>query len=267
MAQAQPLWLRSHHVWNERSGRFEAAAVLVENDTVTAVAKYGDVPAGARLIDLGEAWVMPGLLNTHVHLDFSASTTPLKDFYDEDPAERLLRAAGNAHQLLMSGCTTARDCGSQWTTLALARRPDLSPVPLPRLLLSGPPITVPKGHLHFMDGIVTNDVEIFAHIDRVQREGGRSVKVMISGGQMTPGSKPEDTMFEQPALDLITAESRRRSCRASPTSSPPKACAAARSRASTASSTAPSSSARPMASSTGSTRTTWPPSCATAALP
>lgn len=210
MAQAQPLWLRSHHVWNERSGRFEAAAVLVENDTVTAVAKHGDVPAGARLIDLGEAWVMPGLLNTHVHLDFSASTTPLKDFYDEDPAERLLRAAGNAHQLLMSGCTTARDCGSQWTTLALARRPDLSPVPLPRLLLSGPPITVPKGHLHFMDGIVTNDVEIFAHIDRVQREGGRSVKVMISGGQMTPGSKPEDTMFEQPALDLITAESRRR---------------------------------------------------------
>lgn len=210
MAQAQPLWLRSHHVWNERSGRFEAAAVLVENDTVTAVAKYGDVPAGARLIDLGEAWVMPGLLNTHVHLDFSASTTPLKDFYDEDPAERLLRAAGNAHQLLMSGCTTARDCGSQWTTLALARRPDLSPVPLPRLLLSGPPITVPKGHLHFMDGIVTNDVEIFAHIDRVQREGGRSVKVMISGGQMTPGSKPEDTMFEQPALDLITAELRRR---------------------------------------------------------
>jgi imidazolonepropionase-like amidohydrolase len=210
MAQASPLWIRSQHIWNERSGRFEAASVLVENDKVTAVAKHGDVPAGARVIEFGDAWVMPGLLNTHVHLDFSASTTPLKDFYDEDPAERLLRAAGNAHQLLMSGCTTARDCGSHWTTLALARRPDLSPVPLPRLLLSGPPITVPKGHLHFMDGIVNNDVEIFAHIDRVQREGGQSVKVMISGGQMTPGSKPEDTMFEQPALDLITAESRRR---------------------------------------------------------
>jgi imidazolonepropionase-like amidohydrolase len=210
MAQASPLWIRSQHIWNERSGRFEAASVLIENDRVTAVAKHGDVPAGARVIEFGDAWVMPGLLNTHVHLDFSASTTPLKDFYDEDPAERLLRAAGNAHQLLMSGCTTARDCGSHWTTLALARRPDLSPVPLPRLLLSGPPITVPKGHLHFMDGIVNNDVEIFAHIDRVQREGGQSVKVMISGGQMTPGSKPEDTMFEQPALDLITAESRRR---------------------------------------------------------
>lgn len=210
MAQVSPLWVRSQHIWNERSGRFEPAAVLIENDKVTAVAKHGDVPAGARVIEFGDAWVMPGLLNTHVHLDFSASQTPLKDFYDEDPAERLLRAATNANQLLMSGCTTARDCGSHWTTLALARRPDLSPVPLPRLLLSGPPITVPKGHLHFMDGVVNNDVEIFAHIDRVQREGGRSVKVMISGGQMTPGSKPEDTMFEQSSLDLITAESRRR---------------------------------------------------------
>ena len=82
MAQASPLWIRSQHIWNERSGRFEAASVLVENDKVTAVAKHGDVPAGARVIEFGDAWVMPGLLNTHGHLDFSASNTPLKDFYD-----------------------------------------------------------------------------------------------------------------------------------------------------------------------------------------
>lgn len=210
MAQASSVWIKSQNVWNERTGRFEAAAILVENDTITAVGKPGDVPAGAAVLEFGNAWLMPGLLNTHVHLDFSGSPTPLHDFESEDPAERLLRAAGNANRLLMSGCTTARDCGSHWTTLALARRPDLSPVPLPRLLMSGPPITVPKGHLHFMHGVVENDVDVFAHIDRVQREGGRSVKVMVSGGQMTPGSKPEDTVIAQPTLDLITAESRRR---------------------------------------------------------
>lgn len=129
MANSTPIWIRSHNVWNERAGRFEAAALRVEDDKIVAVAQHGEVPDGAELTDFGDDYVMPGLLNTHVHLDFSGSQTPLKDFESEDPAERLLRAAGNAHRLLMSGCTTARDCGSHWTTLALARRPDLSPVP------------------------------------------------------------------------------------------------------------------------------------------
>ena len=202
-------WIRSQHVWRETLGKFEPAAIAVEGERIVAVERPDTVPAGATVRDFGDRWVMPGLLNTHVHLDFSASKTPLRDFEAEDPSERLLRAAKNANALLLSGVTTARDCGSQWQTLALARRPDLSPVPLPRLLMSGPPITVPYGHLHFMHGIVRNDRDIYAHIARIRKDGGRSVKVMISGGQMTPGSKPEDTVFGQEDLNLITGESRR----------------------------------------------------------
>src|SRR5690606_39275668 len=128
---------------------------------------------------------------------------PLRDFYAEDDFERLLRATRNAHAMLMSGVTTARDCGSSWSMLALARRPDLSPVPLPRLLCSGPPITVPRGHLHFMHGVVRNEADIHAHVDRLEHEGGRSVKVMASGGKLTPGSDPAKTVFSQKSLNLI----------------------------------------------------------------
>ncbi|MGO4572649.1 amidohydrolase family protein [Microvirga sp. 2TAF3] len=162
------------------------------------------------MIDLTGLWVLPGLINTHVHLEFSASSRPLADFESETAEERLLRAAGNAHRLLTSGVTTARDCGSSWIMLALARRPDLSPVALPRLLCSGPPITVPKGHLHFMHGVVHSHDEIRAHIDRLEDEGGRSVKVMASGGQMTPGSLPEETVFTQESLNFIADEARHR---------------------------------------------------------
>lgn len=202
-------WIRSRHVWREQPGRFEPAALAVEGGTIVAVGRPDDVPAGAVLRDVGDLWLMPGLLNTHVHLDFSASKTPLRDFEAEDPCERLLRAARNAHALLRSGVTTARDCGSQWQTLALARRPDLSPVPLPRLILSGPPITVPYGHLHFLGGVVRNDRDVLAHVARIRKDGGRSVKAVISGGQMTPGSKPEDTAFSQEELGLIAGEARR----------------------------------------------------------
>jgi imidazolonepropionase-like amidohydrolase len=202
-------WIKSRHVWREAAGTFEPAAIAVEDDRIVGVERPDAIPAGAMVRDFGDRWVMPGLFNTHVHLDFSASKTPLRDFESEDPSERLLRAAKNANALLLSGVTTARDCGSQWETLALARRPDLSPVPLPRLLMSGPPITVPYGHLHFMHGIVRNDRDIYAHIARIRKDGGRSVKVMISGGQMTPGSRPEDTVFSQEDLNLVTGEARR----------------------------------------------------------
>ncbi|WOI57488.1 amidohydrolase family protein [Palleronia sp. LCG004] len=159
-------------------------------------------------MDLGGRRLLPGLINTHVHLEFSGEADPLSDYYAEDDAEHLMRAITNAHTLLESGVTTARDCGSGWSMLALSRRPDLSPIPLPRLLLSGPPITVPKGHLHFMHGLVTSDEDIRAHVSRLALEGGRSVKVMASGGGMTPGSDPAQTMFSQGSLDLIASLAR-----------------------------------------------------------
>lgn len=209
-AYPPPFWIRSPHVWREAAGRFEPAALRIDAGRIAAVEALGTAPEQEDLLDLSGHWVLPGLINTHVHLDFSAGADPLADFYAETPPERLLRAAGNAHRLLMSGVTTARDCGSHWMTLALARRPDLSPAKLPRLICSGPPITVPNGHLHFMDGVVHDDAGILAHIDRVEAEGGRSIKVMASGGSMTPGSLPEQTVFGQAPLDLIAGEARRR---------------------------------------------------------
>ncbi|MBF9235421.1 amidohydrolase family protein [Microvirga alba] len=211
VSQPARYWIRSPTIWCEERGRFEPGLILIGDGQIRAIEPIATaVPAVDAVIDLSGSWVLPGLINTHVHLEFSASSQPLADFEAETAEERLLRAAGNAHRLLTSGVTTARDCGSSWIMLALARRPDLSPVMLPRLLCSGPPITVPKGHLHFMHGVVHDHDEIRAHIDRLEAEGGRSVKVMASGGQMTPGSLPEETVFTQESLNLIADEARRR---------------------------------------------------------
>ncbi|CAH1672211.1 MULTISPECIES: amidohydrolase family protein [unclassified Chelatococcus] len=204
-------WIRADHLWSDHEGRFTPGLLRIEGGRITARAEAPDTPpAGARVIDMGRRYVLPGLINTHVHLEFSASAKPLDEFYAENDEERLMRAMGNAHRMLLSGVTTIRDCGSSWSMLALARRPDLAPVPLPTILCSGPPMTVPAGHLHFMHGIVESDAEILAHIDRIEADGGRSVKVMASGGAMTPGSDPVQTVFSQDKLDLIASEARRR---------------------------------------------------------
>lgn len=211
MSGPDEIWLRSTRVWRDPPGTFEPATVVISAGTITDVVAWdAEPPAGwpGALLDLGARCLLPGLINTHVHLEFSASPRPLGEYEAETPEERLLRACGNAHRLLMSGVTTARDCGSGWSLLALARRPDLSPVRLPRLVCCGPPITCPRGHLHMMGGEVHDVAEMRAHVARAVREGARSVKAMASGGGMTPGTAPEIASFTLDFLRAIVAEAR-----------------------------------------------------------
>lgn len=213
---AQPrLWLRTGHLWRDPPGRFDPGVVAVADGVIAAVHPADAVPPADEAwsaLDLPDLYVLPGLINTHVHLEFSASPAPLREYTREAPEERLLRAIGNAHRLLLSGVTTARDCGSGWAMLALARRPDLSPVRLPRLLCAGPPITVPGGHLHVMGGEVgAEDMDaIHRHIARAADAGAGTVKVMASGGGMTPGTLPERATFSLDVLRRIAEEARRR---------------------------------------------------------
>lgn len=208
----ETILLQPRAVWIDPPGRFERLCARVEGETIAALEPF-DAPADGRpqrLIALPEHYLLPGLINTHVHLEFSASPTPLADYLAETPGERLLRVLGAAHKLLLSGVTTARDCGSHWAALAVARRPDLSPLPLPRLLMSGPPITVRRGHLHMMGGEAESEDEIRSLIESLCAQGATSLKVMASGGGMTPGTLPEKATYDVARLKLIAGEARTR---------------------------------------------------------
>jgi imidazolonepropionase-like amidohydrolase len=203
-----PLLIRPRAVWLDPPGRFERCAVRVAGGEIVAL-EAPDARA-AEIIDLPDLYLLPGLINTHVHLEFSASSLPLAEYLREPPEERLLRAVGNAHRMLLSGVTTVRDCGSHWAALALARRPDLAPLPLPRLLMSGPPITQRSGHLHMMGGEADTPAEILALVERLVAAGAGSLKAMASGGGMTPGTWPEAATYDVETLRLIADAARER---------------------------------------------------------
>jgi imidazolonepropionase-like amidohydrolase len=208
----QQLCLVSRRIWIDPPGHYEAGAVLVRGSAIHDVIPLSAVAgleSGWHVVDLADRPILPGLINTHVHLEFSASARPLAEFEREPVSERLLRAAGNARTLLESGVTTARDCGSSLELLALARRPDLHPVPLPRLVMSGPPITIRQGHLHMMGGEADTIAEIDAVIHRACEHGARSLKLMGSGGGMTPGTAPENVAYPQPVFDHVAGSARR----------------------------------------------------------
>lgn len=185
--------------WEELTLR-AGQCVLVEGNRIAAVGPRRELSAlvggeSCQRVDLSHLYLLPGLINTHVHLEFSGGANPLADYYAESPEKRLVRAVRNAQVMLHSGVTTVRDCGSSWTALALADPGLWRLAGTPRLLMCGPPLTVTAGHLHWMDGEVDTAEEMVRQVRRLKKRGAASIKIMATGGQMTPGSRPESEAY------------------------------------------------------------------------
>ncbi|HEY5760199.1 MAG TPA: amidohydrolase family protein, partial [Steroidobacter sp.] len=138
-------------------------SVIVEDGKIVAV-KEGFV-AGDKVIDLRDAWVMPGLIDMHTHLtgvlDLHSPTEPqIAMAYMRPPAETLLGMLPRAKALLMSGFTTIRSLGDQSSTqYALRDAVNAGIVVGPRMFVSEPQISVDGGDLDPYRWDVRKDLE------------------------------------------------------------------------------------------------------------
>lgn len=162
--------------------------VLVEDGRITAV-HHGPravAPPEAERLELPGATLLPGLIDTHVHLAFDASPAPVDALAarDGETARAAMAEAAAAH--LRAGVTTVRDLGDR-DYLALDLR-DQPAGPLPRILAAGPPITTDAGHCHFLGGAAEGIDGVRAAVREHAERGVDVIKVMASGGEMTPGT-------------------------------------------------------------------------------
>ncbi|MFI5844812.1 amidohydrolase family protein [Catenuloplanes sp. NPDC051500] len=162
-------------------------------------------PSDVPVLDLGtESFLMPGLIDAHTHLVFDASTTATAAVTGNYDRSALLdRMRATAAGILQAGITTVRDLGDRdYLTLELraefADRPERGP----HLLASGPPLTTPGGHCHFLGGETIGAGLPGAVRERYER-GCDVVKIMVGGGHMTPGSSPERSQYS--VADLTVA--------------------------------------------------------------
>lgn len=176
----------------------EQATVVVDDGTISSTAAGPSEDA----LDLGDdVTLLPGLVDGHVHLCLDASLDLVGGMAVDDVA-LLARMHDAAHAMLSVGITTVRDLGDR-AFLATHVRTPLT------VLSAGPPLTTKGGHCWFLGGEVEGTTDLLRAVEQRAEAGCSVVKVMVSGGNITPGSTPFDSQFRAPELKQVVAEAHR----------------------------------------------------------
>ncbi len=180
--------------------------VLIQDGRIRAIDAGLHVPE-ARVVDCRGQYLLPGLIDCHVHLCFDASPSPIDHLVAESDATTLLKMVRHACQTLQRGVTTVRDLGAKGG-LDLALRDAIARgwVPGPRMLVSGRVVTITGGHCHFMGYEADTVDEVRRAVRLGVKAGVDLIKVMATGGRLTPGSSIDRSQYTTEELAALVAE-------------------------------------------------------------
>jgi imidazolonepropionase-like amidohydrolase len=195
---------RAARVWDGVSASPIAYGfVFVGDDGIRAVGRWAELEdatsEGAALgavpiVDCGDATLLPGLINAHVHLTLSGSRTVLADYLaDREAGMEMLtaRAVANLRASLAAGTTTVRDCGTlNDVAFAVRAGVEAGDIDGPRVLTSGAGMTISGGHCHFFCHEVDTSAGLRAAVAEQAQVGADFIKIFATGGNLTPTTDP-----------------------------------------------------------------------------
>lgn len=165
---------------------------------------------GAETIDLGDVTILPGLIDAHVHLGFDGGADPVGRMTASTDPELLVRMLRSARELLSVGVTTVRDMGARshldGVVRDAIRRGDAAG---PRVVAAGPPLTPTGGHCWFMGGETDGADAVRARVRDHRKRGADVIKVMATGGYMTPGFGPRNRQYTDDEIVAAVDEAHR----------------------------------------------------------
>ena len=213
--------IHAGQVLDVKTGRLLSDQTLVIEDgkvlSVTASSE-AKAPADAVRIDLPNATVLPGLIDAHTHLtmdqNFGYERLALSI-----PRETLI-GAKNARVTLQAGFTTVRNVGAAgYSDVALRDAINAGDVPGPRMLVSGPALSITGGHcdndlLPFeyhatSDGVADGIAAVQHKVRENIKYGSDLIKVCATGGVLSKGDDPQASQYTLEEMKAIVADAHR----------------------------------------------------------
>jgi imidazolonepropionase-like amidohydrolase len=207
-ADAQVTAIRAGRMVDVTAGRVVSdQVIIVRGDRIESVgaASVTQIPAGAKVIDLSGATVMPGLIDLHTHITSDPALPPYHDYGLSWPRVAL-KGAANAKVTLLAGVTTIRDVGAGgFTDIAVRDAINAGDIIGPRVLASGPAVSITGGHCddnmlapefkYEAEGVADGADGVRRVVRRNVKYGADVIKYCGTGGVFSKGTIPGAQQF------------------------------------------------------------------------
>jgi len=221
-APATHVVLRAGRVLDVKTGQtLTNQAIVIENDKIVSIgpASAAKPASGAKVIDLPNATILPGLIDAHTHLTGNPKDVGYSALGISAPREALI-GAHNAKTTLEAGFTTVRNVGAGgFSDVALRDAINDGDVPGPRMLVSGPALGITGGHCdnnllpyewHATEDGVADGIAAVQHKVREDiKYGADVIKICATGGVMSKGDDPNASQYTIEEMKAIVAEAHR----------------------------------------------------------
>ncbi|MEY2746748.1 MAG: hypothetical protein RL112_1790 [Planctomycetota bacterium] len=206
----------------ERGVHHAPGEVLVRGDRIVAVGPIGAAPEAARVIELGERTLLPGLIDCHTHLAFQLDEHSAMRPVLEGPADAALRGARHAERTLKAGFTTVRELGcDDFVDVSLMKAIERGDIVGPRIIPAGHAISITGGHGDtggFRPGIleqspssgVADGPDECVKATREQiKHGAKTIKIMATAGVLSFEEAIGAQQLDSREMQAIVEEARR----------------------------------------------------------
>jgi imidazolonepropionase-like amidohydrolase len=198
------------------------AMVRIEGDRIAEVGSRLAIPPGSRLIDLGDATLLPGLIDLHTHLTDKFGVHWEQALVSTTPGQAALWGAANARATLMAGFTTCRDMGPTWPYVDVDLRNVIEQggVPGPRLTVAGNYVSSTGGagdarqfsiyvDVPIVRNLADGPEEVTKAVRTNLKNGADFIKILATGAVLSKGIPPGSQQYSDAEIQAAVTEARR----------------------------------------------------------